>query len=162
MNNVVGNLSFIDTHSGDIDHAALPGDLAGPLTEPTLEEPPIFLEDHDALAQLVVVDLAECIYPSLNLPIVQNVLATNYLGTIPDVLLAHLAVCWPLPVLEVLQLFVADPHGLRDQLGRHPQELRHVLGVKGLLVVVKVVLKAEEGVHQGLEVATRIKYLMLR
>ena len=58
MNDVVLNLSFIDTHSGDIDHAALSRKFAGPLAEPALEEPPVFLEDHDALAQLVVVDLA--------------------------------------------------------------------------------------------------------
>ena len=58
MDDVALNLSFIDTHSGDIDHAALPRELAGPLAEPPLEEPPILLEDYDPLAQLVVVDLA--------------------------------------------------------------------------------------------------------
>ena len=50
MNNVVLNFPFIDAHSGDIDHAALPGELAGPVAEPALEEPPVLLEDHYALA----------------------------------------------------------------------------------------------------------------
>jgi hypothetical protein len=90
------------------------------------------------------------------------VLAINNLGTAVDILLALLAVRRPLPVLEVLELFIANPHGLWDQLRRELQELRHVLWVKGLLIEIKLVLKAEEGIQHTLEVPLRIKYLMLR
>ena len=87
---------------------------------------------------------------------------TNNFCTIHQISLTEPAVRWALPVVEVLELLVTDLHGLWDQLRRLLQELRHILGVKGLLVVVKVVLKAEESIQHVLEVLTRIKYLMLR
>ena len=92
------------------------------MAEPALEEPPVLLEDHYALAQLVVVDLTECVNPSLDLPIVEDMFRTNNVGTIGEIGLAEPAVSWPRPVLEVLQLLIADLHGLWDQLCRLLQE----------------------------------------
>ena len=86
----------------------------------------------------------------------------NNLGIFPGILLDLRAVRGPLPEREVLELFVPDLHGLWDQLSRLLQELNHVLRVKDLFVVVKLVLKAEESIQHALEVVPSIKYLMLR